>query len=65
MYASFKYGDFEGERNGRYFTDLDEERLAALIEPGVGLAVVETFITGDVRDSRGGEKWLNVIGERR
>ncbi len=65
LYASFKYGDFEGERNGRYFTDLDEERLAALIEPVVGLAVVETFITGDVRDSRGGEKWLNVIGEKR
>ncbi|MEO1814537.1 MAG: class I SAM-dependent methyltransferase [Acetobacterium sp.] len=64
LYASFKYGDFEGERNGRYFTDLDEERLAALIEPVVGLAMVETFVTGDVRDGRGGEKWLNVIGVR-
>lgn len=64
FYASFKYGDFEGERNGRYFTDLDEERLKALLEPVVGLTVVETFITGDVRDGRGGEKWLNVIGEK-
>jgi SAM-dependent methyltransferase len=64
LYASFKYGDFEGERNGRYFTDLDEERLAALIEPVVGLEIVETFVTGDVRDGRGGEKWLNVIGEK-
>jgi hypothetical protein len=64
LYASFKYGDFEGERNGRYFTDLTEERLAALIEPVAGLEIVETFVTGDVRDGRGGEKWLNVIGRK-
>jgi SAM-dependent methyltransferase len=65
LYASFKYGDFEGERNGRYFTDLTEERLAALIEPVAGLEIVETFVTGDVRDGRGGERWLNVIGAKR
>lgn len=64
LYASFKYGDFEGERNGRYFTDLTEERLAALVEPVAGLTIVETFVTGDVRDGRGGEKWLNVIGRK-
>lgn len=63
LYASFKYGDFEGERNGRYFTDLDEERLAALLEPVAGLTILETFVTGDVRDGREGEKWLNVIGK--
>ncbi len=62
LYASFKYGDFEGERNGRYFTDLDEKRLAAVVEPVAGLAVVETFVTGDVRAGRGEETWLNVIG---
>lgn len=25
IYTSFKYGTFEGERNGRYFTDMTEE----------------------------------------
>ena len=25
IYTSFKYGDFEGEKNGRYFTYLTEE----------------------------------------
>ena len=25
IYTSFKYGDFEGERNGRYFTDFTEK----------------------------------------
>ncbi|MEL7659911.1 class I SAM-dependent methyltransferase [Acetobacterium wieringae] len=62
LYASFKYGDFEGERNGRYFTDLTEERLAAVIEPVAGLTIVETFVTGDVREGRGDERWLNVVG---
>lgn len=25
IYTSFKYGTFEGERNGRYFTDFTEK----------------------------------------
>lgn len=31
VYLSFKYGEFAGERNGRYFTDLTEESLAGVI----------------------------------
>ena len=27
MYCSFKYGDYEGERSGRFFLDLIEERF--------------------------------------
>lgn len=61
LYASFKYGEFEGERNGRYFTDLTKKRLETLLVPVTGLAIVETFMTGDVREGQGGEKWLNII----
>ena len=61
LYASFKYGEFEGERHGRYFTDLNEVRLKVLLEPVEGFEIVETFVTGDVREDRGGEKWLNLI----
>lgn len=32
LYVSFKYGSFEGMRNGRYFTDMTEEKLAYLLE---------------------------------
>lgn len=60
MYASFKYGDFEGERNGRYFCDLTEEKAEELFTVG-GLKVVKMWITGDVREGRGDEKWLNTI----
>lgn len=32
FYESFKQGEFEGERNGRYFTDLTKEKLEALLK---------------------------------
>ncbi|MGM9568857.1 MAG: class I SAM-dependent methyltransferase [Phascolarctobacterium sp.] len=61
IYTSFKYGKFSGERNGRFFTDLDEEGLAKLLQEVGGLEVKELWITGDVRPGRGEEKWLNVL----
>lgn len=64
FYASFKYGEFEGERSGRYFTDLTEERLFKLLKPIKGLEVIEIFVTSDVRDGREEEKWLNVMAKK-
>lgn len=61
VYTSFKYGQFTGERNGRFFTDLDEDGLARLVAEVGGLEVQELWITGDVRPGRGEEKWLNVL----
>lgn len=67
IYVSFKYGNFEGERNGRFFTDMTMERLqerlkaAAGKNGGRGLQVASSRITGDVRPGRENEKWLNVI----
>lgn len=61
MYISFKYGDHEGMRNGRYFTDLTEDALAGILKDGTGLAIDEFWITGDVRPGRESEKWLNAI----
>lgn len=61
VYASFKYGEFEGERNGRYFTDLNEERLHRLIEDTGVFIVEETWITSDVKLGRDEEKWMNMI----
>lgn len=61
IYTSFKYGTFEGERNGRYFTDMSEESFVALLEAVNGLNLEEQWITSDVRHERGEEKWLNLI----
>ena len=61
IYLSFKYGDFEGERNGRYFTDMTDESMAELLVGFPELRVEKQWITGDVRDGRGDERWLNMI----
>ena len=64
LYVSFKYGDFEGERNGRYFTDMTEETAEELLESVPELKIKEPWVTGDVRAGRGAEKWLNMILRR-
>ena len=61
IYLSFKYGDFEGERNGRYFTDMTEISMAKLLLDFPELKVEKQWITGDVRVGRGDEQWLNMI----
>lgn len=61
IYASFKYGEFEGERNGRYFTDLAEASAAKLLADIPELKIEKQWITGDVRIGRGEERWLNLI----
>lgn len=61
IYTSFKYGDFSGERNSRFFTDMTEDSFAKLIANVENLKVEEQWITADVRPQRGNEKWLNLI----
>ncbi len=69
MYLSFKYGDFAGERNGRYFTDLTEESFSAIIDEANALeatrrcgtyTVDKIFMTEDVRPGRN-TQWLNAF----
>lgn len=61
FYVSFKYGDFSGIRNGRYFTDMDEEAFKEMVNDIPELIVVKSYVTEDVRKDRVGEKWLNVF----
>lgn len=61
IYTSFKYGAYEGERNGRYFIDFTIESFTEFIKEFTQLQLEEYWITGDVRPGRGDEKWLNVI----
>lgn len=61
IYLSFKYGEFEGERNGRYFTDMTEDSMAEILFGFPELKVEKQWITGDVRAGREDERWLNMI----
>ena len=61
LYTGFKYGTFEGMRNGRYFTDFTEETFRAFLEECPGFTELEHWVTADVRPGRGEEKWFNVL----
>ena len=61
IYLSFKYGEFEGERNGRYFTDMTEDSMAEILFGFPELKVEKQWVTGDVRVGREDERWLNMI----
>ena len=61
IYTSFKYGDFSGMRNGRFFTDFTEESFAVFISEIEQLLIGKLWITNDVRPGRQNEKWLNII----
>lgn len=61
IYTSFKYGTFEGERNGRYFTDFTEETFRKFISAVGHVKIEDMWLTGDVRPGRETEQWLNLI----
>ena len=61
FYTSFKYGTFEGIRKGRYFTDMNHEKIQMLLRKGNLFEVEEMWVTSDVRKEREEEKWLNLI----
>lgn len=62
FYVSFKYGQYEGNRNGRYFTDMTEERLhSLLLRTNIFFELIKEWISEDVRPGRDNEKWLNIL----
>ena len=62
LYASFKYGTFEGMRGGRYYTDFTEDTFAEYLRSErLGLTPEETWISADIRPERRDERWLNMF----
>lgn len=61
IYTSFKYGDFSGMRNGRYFIDFTEDSFRTFVSEIEQLMIEEIWLTDDVRPGRQDEKWLNTI----
>ena len=64
FYMSFKYGDYEGERGGRYYTDLDEALFADYLQKsGRSLEIIEQWVAKDVRPDKP-ELWLNTLARK-
>ena len=65
IYTSFKYGEAEGLRKGRYFTDFTEETFREFIREIPEMEIIDEWVSADVRPGRSEEKWLNVILKKR
>ncbi len=61
FYASFKYGEFEGYREGRFFNDFTEQSFKALLTEIPTLTIIEAEVTTDVIPGRENVSWLNLI----
>ena len=61
VYTSFKYGQFEGVRNGRFFTYLTKESFGEVLRNVPELVIEKLWISADVRAERGEERWLNIM----
>ena len=64
LYASFKYGNSEGMRNGRHFTNFTEESLEEFWRDVPFLKIFDLWITEDVRPDRGNERWINFLARK-
>ncbi|AVH14895.1 class I SAM-dependent methyltransferase [Acinetobacter indicus] len=62
-YMSFKYGNTDREKDGRSFTDLDEEQARELLDQLEGVTVLQQWNTVDKRPDRD-EEWLNVLWKK-
>lgn len=63
LYASFKYGEKDYEKNMREFTCFTEKKFRKLLEK-TEFKELEMKVSLDVRVGRESEKWLNVLLER-
>jgi len=61
FYSSYKYGDKEEIKNGRFFNSYDELSFSELLKNHPYFALLEMKVTYDVRKERENEKWLNVL----
>ena len=64
LYTSFKYGNFEGIRSGRYFTDFTEETLKEFWSRETSMRIFDQWITQDVRPGREEERWINILARK-
>ncbi|MHA3060047.1 class I SAM-dependent methyltransferase [Acinetobacter sp. ANC 4636] len=63
IYMSFKYGDSDREKDGRKFTDLNEQHAQELLAQFDETSLIQQWITIDKRPDRT-EEWLNLLWKK-
>ena len=65
FYTTFKYGTFEGERDGRYYTDFEEKKMERLLAELNCFDLERMLLTGDALPGRHEVQGINVILRRK
>ncbi len=63
LYMSFRYGEYEGERNGRYYTDYRSKNLKELIGRFENLEIIELDKCEDTTD-KSDDQWIYALVRR-
>ncbi|KZZ78007.1 hypothetical protein A3765_08470 [Oleiphilus sp. HI0130] len=62
LYCSFKYGEIEREKEGRFFNDMNKKLLRKLINHcGIYVEILSTWVTDDRRSFKRSEQWVNAL----
>lgn len=61
LYASFKYGDIEVERDGRLFNCYDETSIKLLMGKHSELEIVKIWRSYDARPDKKDESWISIL----
>lgn len=64
FFMSFKLRNKDFEKEGRLFTNFNEEGIKALVNEIPNLNIIKIFITSDVRAERVDEGWISVITKK-
>lgn len=64
LFASFKYGDFEGMRDGRYYTDFTEKTLRAFWEKETTMVIEDIWVTEDYMPEKREVQWVNMLARK-
>jgi hypothetical protein len=64
LYASFKCGSEEYEKDGRYFNCYDENSITQLMKNLNSLEILETWITNDLCADRQHWQWFNFLTKK-
>lgn len=62
LFMSFKYGNFEGIRDDRYYTDINDDDVESLV--GEGWKMIKYYISGD-KIGRDEVKWINIFMKKK
>jgi len=61
LYASFKYGIEEYEKDCRYFNCFDEVSVTELMKTQQEITLLKKWVTNDQRPDKNDELWLNLL----